>query len=216
MTKDTESDTKSLIFDAACLLFAEYGYEGVKTRMIADVAKVNIASIHYYYGSKESLYVEVFRNAVAAQKFLTIDKLLENNPDQLTTPQGKVEAIQSIVMDYFRQHFDNPSDWRRRLVLREMCQNSPVHPTLIEKIFKPNSQHHFRLFQLLCPEGSEIDAYIWGHFPSGQMAFYTLAKSTLEKHFDEETMSVLYAKMARVTARTMIYLMDLPVPENLL
>jgi len=47
------------ILGAARALFAERGLAAASTRAIADEAAVNLAMIHYYYGSKERLYERV-------------------------------------------------------------------------------------------------------------------------------------------------------------
>jgi TetR/AcrR family transcriptional regulator len=44
------------IIAAARQLFADHGLNGTSTRAIADMASVNLAMIHYYFGSKEKLY----------------------------------------------------------------------------------------------------------------------------------------------------------------
>lgn len=48
-------DTKDLILDAAELLFSEHGVEGVSLRALTRQAGVNLASVHYHFGSKEAV-----------------------------------------------------------------------------------------------------------------------------------------------------------------
>lgn len=48
--------TRQRIMAAAATLFAKYGYEGVSTRALADLADANQAAIQYHFGSKEGLY----------------------------------------------------------------------------------------------------------------------------------------------------------------
>jgi AcrR family transcriptional regulator len=47
------------IIQAARYLFADQGLDGTSTRAIAYAAGVNLAMIHYYFGSKEQLYERV-------------------------------------------------------------------------------------------------------------------------------------------------------------
>lgn len=55
------SDTaKVRIIEAAGPIFAGKGFNGTTVREICAAAKVNQAAINYYFGSKESLYKEVF------------------------------------------------------------------------------------------------------------------------------------------------------------
>jgi AcrR family transcriptional regulator len=55
------------ILTAARSLFAQRGLMATTTRAIAELAQVNLAMIHYYYGSKEALYERVL-----AQEFITV------------------------------------------------------------------------------------------------------------------------------------------------
>jgi AcrR family transcriptional regulator len=40
-------------------LFADAGLEATSVRQLAREARVNIAAVNYYFGSKENLYLEV-------------------------------------------------------------------------------------------------------------------------------------------------------------
>ncbi|HWQ52471.1 MAG TPA: TetR/AcrR family transcriptional regulator [Bryobacteraceae bacterium] len=58
------NDTKEKILDAAERIFSEHGYAAASLRaMIAD-AGVNLAAVHYHFGSKEKLLIEVVRRRV--------------------------------------------------------------------------------------------------------------------------------------------------------
>lgn len=58
MTKEAKN-TKELIMEKASELFAMTGFQGTSIRDIAQVCDVNVASINYYFGSKQGLYVEI-------------------------------------------------------------------------------------------------------------------------------------------------------------
>lgn len=59
--KDPES-MKAKILNAARDLFAEYGYHGVTTRMIAKEVNIDISTLHYHWGDKENLYEAVIED----------------------------------------------------------------------------------------------------------------------------------------------------------
>ena len=223
MARGSNTETGKTILEAACKLFAEYGYESVSTRMIAEAAGINLGSIHYHYDGKESLYVEAFRHAAKTnESLMDIEHYLSENPHLLDTPEGKSEVIKLYVLNYFHCYFSNKEDWKRRLILREMCQNSTAHRKLIEEVFKPASEKSVRLFRLLAsntPEGdsadSEMNSIIWGHFPPGLAAFYMMIKTTLEQYYGKDFTDKFYQKLAKNTAKAMIALMELPIPEDL-
>ncbi|MBU1361267.1 MAG: TetR family transcriptional regulator [Gammaproteobacteria bacterium] len=58
---DRAEDTRTHLLDVAEELFAQHGFNATSTRMVATIAKINLGSLHYYFNSKEALYLEVFR-----------------------------------------------------------------------------------------------------------------------------------------------------------
>lgn len=55
------ADTKQRILDCAEQLFGEHGFADTSMRQITSAASVNLAAIHYHFGSKESLIHAVFQ-----------------------------------------------------------------------------------------------------------------------------------------------------------
>lgn len=53
---DLNNNTRGRIVSAALELFSSLGYDAVSTRKIAEIAKCNIASLNYHFGSKKKLY----------------------------------------------------------------------------------------------------------------------------------------------------------------
>src|SRR5438034_3826764 len=50
------SATQGKILDAAEALFMEHGFEATTLRQITAAAGVNLAAVHYHFGSKEELF----------------------------------------------------------------------------------------------------------------------------------------------------------------
>src|SRR5579862_3686384 len=57
-------ETKQKILETAESLFAEKGYDATSLREIIQAAGVNLAAIHYHFGSKEDLLDELIRRKV--------------------------------------------------------------------------------------------------------------------------------------------------------
>ena len=53
-------DTKEKMLRAAESLFSEHGFTATSVRMITAEADVNLAAMHYHFGSKEKLIIELF------------------------------------------------------------------------------------------------------------------------------------------------------------
>ena len=66
--KEKRDIPRERLLDEAEALFAEKGYTAVSVREIIAAADCNVASIHYYFGNKQNLYLEVFREEIASGK----------------------------------------------------------------------------------------------------------------------------------------------------
>lgn len=72
------NDTKQKLLDAAERLFAENGYAATSLRQIISEAGVNLAAVHYHFGSKDELLdAVVLRHAtpVNEARLAMLDKL---------------------------------------------------------------------------------------------------------------------------------------------
>jgi AcrR family transcriptional regulator len=65
MNLTAELDTKTLILDAAEQAFADLGFGSASLRHIIRAAGVNLAAVHYHFGSKEALVAAVFERRIA-------------------------------------------------------------------------------------------------------------------------------------------------------
>ena len=61
----SDTDTKTAILDAAETLFVEQGFEGASLRSVTSMANVNIAAIHYHFGSKDALVKAVLERRLS-------------------------------------------------------------------------------------------------------------------------------------------------------
>ena len=57
MSED-KHETKQRLLDAAEVLFAEKGFDGVSIRELAAAADVNVAAVNYHFQGKQNLYRE--------------------------------------------------------------------------------------------------------------------------------------------------------------
>lgn len=87
------------ILNAARILFAQYGLSGSSTRAIAEQANVNLAMIHYYFGSKEALYERVL-----AQEFLYIMQQMSKLMRSDMPPHEIILTIPQRIMTVLRGH----------------------------------------------------------------------------------------------------------------
>lgn len=58
-----DSNTEEKILAAARQVFIEKGYDGARMQEIANRASINKALLHYYFRSKEKLFMKIFEEA---------------------------------------------------------------------------------------------------------------------------------------------------------
>ena len=214
---------KEDILQTACLLFAEYGYEAVSMRQIATEAKVNSGSLHYYFESKENLYGQVFRLVYDLDNALTYDVLLRQEPTILETPEGQAYAIQRVVVDYFHRHVFIPNGWKGKLIQLELVNHTPIFCRLVEEDLKEESEKMIEFYFKLRPDGDRNDAFYWAHLPDTQGLYYFMADSIIDHHFDRhfdrsddhEDRTGFNGTVIKNTVKTMVFLLDLPIPPML-
>jgi AcrR family transcriptional regulator len=61
MTNETETSRRERILEAAEKVFGEHGFTGASLRRIVVEAKVNLATVYYYFGSKNGLMEAVLK-----------------------------------------------------------------------------------------------------------------------------------------------------------
>ncbi|MFF5258494.1 TetR/AcrR family transcriptional regulator [Actinomadura viridis] len=88
------------ILDVATRLFAALGYDGTSTRLIAESAGLNIATIAYHAGGKRDLYLAVMERAHQAER-----AFLETTLADL--PPG-AEGVRRLVDRYLDLCLDRP------------------------------------------------------------------------------------------------------------
>ncbi len=61
-TAKPDSDTRTLLLDAAEKCLRESGYSGLSTRRVAEAATMPLSQIHYHFGSKEALVLALLEH----------------------------------------------------------------------------------------------------------------------------------------------------------
>jgi len=99
MDKTTNiSQTEALILDAARKVFLKKGMEGARMQEIADEAGINKSLLHYYFGSKEKLFENVFKKALK-EIFDTINASIHEEQDVYSFIAVFVEKYMHIIRE---------------------------------------------------------------------------------------------------------------------
>jgi len=87
---------RELLLDKAEELFSAHGFEGTSIRHLAREAKVNVAMISYYFGSKEKLF-----EALVEQRTASIRDRLKDLNEQPIHPKDRLEELIRLYVDRF-------------------------------------------------------------------------------------------------------------------
>lgn len=98
--------TKERILHIAEETFAEKGFEGTRTRDIAERAGINISTLHFHWKSKEELYSAVYQHLLAQRAESSNEMLALFDPPPTTRSQWE-DTIRKLVeklFAFFRVH----------------------------------------------------------------------------------------------------------------
>ena len=141
--------TREKILDVASGIFAEKGYRGTTVAQICRLAKVNIASVNYHFGSKEALYQEAWRHAHALliNRFPPDGGIAPDAPAQQRL-EGRIRATLQRALSEDAAEF--------RFMRNEMANPTGLLRQVIQDTIRPLRQSlHEILTQLL---GNGADA----------------------------------------------------------
>ena len=173
---ERSAETSKKILDAAQKLFARKGYEGVSLREIAAEGGVNLASIVYYFDSKDGLYEAVLERYSNAVNKARTEAMVEadKNPS--------IEAyVRAFIEPSFRIMTDASMGGPMHALLLWRSPHEPRH--LWDKIYKrsyaPVTEEYGDRLRKLCPNTTEKD-FSWCTHMMSSIFFSTLGKCANE------------------------------------
>ncbi|MCB2095852.1 MAG: TetR family transcriptional regulator C-terminal domain-containing protein [Rhodobacteraceae bacterium] len=135
-------ETQRLILDAAEKVFAEAGFGGATMQLIADLAGLPKANLHYYFTTKEELYRKVVQN---------IFEIWLHAADVFDKAPGPVEGIGAYIdakMEISRRHPEGSKVWAS-----EVMHGAPVIQDYLETTLREWTTGRARLIQKWVDEG---------------------------------------------------------------
>jgi AcrR family transcriptional regulator len=155
--KTRSADTRALYLDAAEQVFAEKGYDGATIRAISKHANVQLGALHYYWGNKQTLFLEVIQ-----RRFAPIVK-------------ARLQRLRLIT--------DGPAEARRNILGILTAYYEPViesaaedTPGIIAKL----------VLRIQTDPAQEAQAALTQIAEEAALPFVTLLRSACD-HLDEET-----------------------------
>jgi AcrR family transcriptional regulator len=156
-------------------LFAEHGWAGVSVRALTAAADVNLASLHYHFGSKESLLEEIFASRaapIAAERLRRLDDCAE--------AAGRPPLLEQILDAFLRPaltlgmeaRFGGPAFVKLRA--RLATEPEGIGRRILAAAFDQSSRRFLEALERALPEVPRRDLEWRFHFLLGAMV-YTMA-----------------------------------------
>lgn len=123
-------ETRATIIECAGRLLAKNGFDKTTSKNICEKAKVNLASVNYYFGSREGLYIAVLEEIHNRITQLTVLNDIKKSP---ADPKEKVEKL----LDFFIANLTKKNAWPLRLWSRELLAPTPYLQGVIRKKVLP-------------------------------------------------------------------------------
>jgi len=176
-------DTKELILDAAEQLIAEKGIDAVSLRAITAAADVNLAAVHYHFGSKEALVGRVFARRIEpinAERIRLLDEALQRAGDGPLPLEDVLHALFAPAIRVMAEHE------RGQLFMRVCGRIYAEQAEYLHQVFEEQFENLVKrirvAMQRALPEG-DTASRTWGtHFAVGTMV-HTMMESDKLKRF---------------------------------
>lgn len=175
------ADTRAALLQAAAAEFAETGYHHTTIRAICRRAGANVAAVHYHFGDKEQLYVEVLRHLVAeANRRLPYD--MGVGPD--APPPERLRAFVRSLLGRLLE--PGPHAWLGKLIARELTEPTPSLEVIVREHIRPLSEQLRSVIgALLGPAPEERTVSFCGLSVVSQCFFYFHCRAVVSRLLPE-------------------------------
>lgn len=196
VSEPTETAPRDRILAAAIDAFAVNGYNGATTRGIAQSAKVNIAMINYYFGSKQGLL-----EAAIETYFNRIGTIVQGIFNGQGDPEQQIRRLVTAVVTFFR-HNSN--------LLAVMLNTWSIHiPEITEKKARSLNQIVTFIQNTILPRipglnRIEKPALIVGPALVGSMALHFMFRPIIETVRGKPCDDAFYDSMIEITSTILV------------
>lgn len=145
--------TRELLIDTVGELAAEVGFANVSMRAVAERSDENLGSIHYHFGSKDALFEEVVKTAIADFKEQPSWSAVATLEEADATPGKLSQVIREIVHQQICMVF-NPEKprWHSPVIYQLLQYEGPLYELFAQEVLNPEFAAMRRLFKIIDPE----------------------------------------------------------------
>src|SRR5215470_12186164 len=184
----TSADTKTRILDAAEALFTEHGFEATSLRQLTTAAGVNLAAVHYHFGSKEELFQTVLTRRLDPLNAERIKLLERVEREAAGRPLSCEKVLFAMLIPALQLGRDEKRGGKNflRLLGRAYADPAPFIRHFLSAQYAEMIGRYKEAFSRALPHLSRQELTWRLHFVMGALS-YTLAGTDALKLFAEAT-----------------------------
>jgi len=169
------------LLDAAEELFCEHGFEGTSIRDIAGAAGCNIASMNYYFGGKDKLYVEVWRRHLLRMRDMRIASI-----ERVMSESGGKPMLEELLRSYANAFLEPLVKGEKsfrfiRLMAREMIDRHLPEGMFVKEMILPVMVALQKALVQICPGLEEPEVQLVILSIVGQLMHVIAAEAMFEQ-----------------------------------
>jgi len=132
--KKPKVGTRDKLLDVAEQLFARNGLENVSIKDITDLANTRLASINYYFDTKENLFYEVILRRAHILSTERITALNEIRYSEKDVREAVVSIVEAFVLPLLKKSVDGGRGWKSycQLIARTAMHSFPTNKMMDE------------------------------------------------------------------------------------
>jgi len=187
----TADEPRKRLIEAGLDLFGKLSFDGASTRMLAERAQVNLASIKYYFGGKEGLYLAVADHIVEQVNELFGPRLAEVQETLKKEPLSREKNFHLLckLMEFFITSFlgrPQTDKWLTFIVREQLCPTE-AFGILFEGFMRPLEEALFGLAARIMgrgPDDREVRLRVYAIM--GEIQMFHIAPSAIKRTLDWE------------------------------
>ena len=182
---NADKGVQERLLDTAEELFCEHGFNGTSIRDIAANAGCNIASVNYYFGGKNNLYIEVWRRHLIPMRdarIASIEKVMSQN-------QGRIELenlLKSFADTFVGSMIDPDKSSRLScLMAREYIDRHLPPKIFTNEVMTPTINAMQAALMKTCPGLNDSKALMVIFSLVGQLVHLVHVRAMIERSGDD-------------------------------
>ena len=184
-------EPRKRLIEAGLDLFGKYSFDGTSTRMLAELAQVNLAAIAYYFGGKEGLYLAVVNHIVQQIDGLLTPHLAKVQEALEKEALSKEQSFRllSDLLDFFITGFlgrPQTEKWLSIIVREQLCPTE-AFSILFEGFMRPLENTLFDLAaRVMDSEQDDLEVKLRVFAMMGQIQIFHTSPSGIKRTLNWE------------------------------